>query len=85
MKKTGGMKLDELHIGDLHPCPPCHCYAVSGRYVRIRRVQVNFPAAPCRKHDSIRSNSFYLSGFFIQNIDTKTAIFFRKTELGRGD
>ena len=53
MKKTGGMKLDELHVCNLYARTPCHRHTVAGRNVRIRRVQIDFAATAGRKHDPI--------------------------------
>ena len=85
MKKARGMKLDELHIGDLNSRAPRHRHAVASRNVGIGRVQINLPATAGGKHDSIRSNGFNLSGLFIQAINTETAVFGRETEFGSGD
>ena len=79
------MKLDELHVNDDCSRAPRHCDAVSSRDIRIGRIQVDFPATARRQHDSIRTDRFYFSRFFIQNIDAKTAIFCCETELACGD
>jgi hypothetical protein len=63
------MKLNELHVCDLGPRSPGHRHAISGRDIRITRVQINFPATAGREHDPIRTERFYLSGFFIQDIN----------------
>ena len=76
------MKLDELHVRDLDACSPRHRHAVSSRDVRIRRVQVNFPATAGCQDDSIRPDRFHVTGFFVQNIDAKAAVFCCETEFG---
>ena len=79
------MKLDELHICDLHAGAPRHRHTVSGRDIRIGRVQINFAATAGRQHDPVRPDSFYFTGFLVQNIRTKATVFRREAELGCGD
>ena len=85
MKETGGMKLDELHVRDLDTRAPRHGHAVSSRDVRVCRVQINFPATAGCQHDPIRRDCFYVTGFFVQDIDSEAAVFCRETEFGCRD
>ena len=79
------MKLDEFHVRDLGARSPRHRHAIACRDIRIRRVQINFAATAGREHDSIRTDRFYFSFFFVQHVNAKTAVFCGEAELGRGD
>ena len=79
------MKLDELHVCDLGARSPRHGHPISGRDIRIGRVEINFAATAGREHNPIGTNRFYLSRSFIQNVDAKTSIFRRESDFGRGD
>jgi hypothetical protein len=79
------MKLNELHICDLGSRSPGHGHAISGRDIRITRVQINFAATAGREHDPVRPERFYFSAFFIQDIGAQTPILCGKPELGRCD
>src|SRR3984957_19983840 len=85
MKKAGGMKLNKLHIGDGCSGPPRHRHTVSGRYIRVRRVEINFAASTGGKDNSIAPDGLHIPGGFIQNVGPDHAILCRIAEPACGD
>src|SRR5438067_264063 len=79
------MKLNELHVRDSHARTPSHRYSVAGRDIRIRCVEINFPATASRQHDSIRTDRLHVTAVFIKNVNSKATIFGSEPDLGCGD
>ena len=76
------MELDELHVRDRHAGAPGHRHAVAGRDVRVGCVEINFPAAAGREHNSIGSNRLNSGSVFIEHINSETTIFRCETKFG---
>ena len=58
MKKTGGVKLDKLHIRNRHTCPISHRHAVPRRNPWIGRIQITLSTTPrCQDHHFRRNRN----------------------------
>jgi len=73
--EAGGVELNEFHVSDPAPGPPCHGDSVAGRSVRIGRIDVNLAGTARGQDGMARPNGFDATGAFVENIDTKTAQF----------
>jgi hypothetical protein len=67
MIKGGGMKLYELHVGDVAPGTPRHRNAVPRGDLGIGRVQIDLATAPGGKQGRTSRNGRYLSMRLIQH------------------
>ena len=85
MEQTGGMKLDELHVGDGGAGAVGHCHAVAGGDVRIRCVEINFTAAAGGEQGNWCGESADMVGFFVKNIGAQAAVFVGHTQFPGGD
>ncbi len=63
MKEAGGMKLDELHVGDRRARAVGHGHAVAGGDVRVGGVKINFAAAAGGEQDGAGGEGFDLVAF----------------------
>ena len=64
---------------------PGHGDAIAGRDIRIRRIEINFPATSGRQNDPVRTNRFYLSADLIEDVNAERAIFHGEAEFASGD
>ena len=85
VEETGRVELDEFHVRDRGAGTPGHGDAVAGRDIRVRRVEVNFPASPGGEDVDIAAQCLDLAGRLVQHIDTDATILHRIAELAGGD
>ncbi len=84
MIQTGGVKLDELHVGHPAAGAPGHGDAVAGGAVRIAGIEVNpAGAAGCQYHES-GGAYFDLAGMPVQHISAQAAVA-TQTQLAAGN
>jgi len=74
MIKTGGVELDELHIGNAAPRAPCHCHAVTGGNVRIGGVEVNLACSTRGEGGMLRRERDDLAAGFVQYVGAQAAV-----------
>ena len=81
MKEAGGMKLDELHVGDDRAGTPRHRHAVAGRDGGVGRVEIHFAASAGREDQAIGSNRFHRPGYFIEHVNPEAMVLGRKAKF----
>ena len=81
MEKAGGMKLNELHVGDHGPGPPGHGHPVAGRHIRVGGIKINLAASSGGQHDGVAAKRLDLTGGFVENVNPHTAILHGVTQL----
>src|ERR1700753_3003033 len=85
MIKTGGMELNEFHVGDLRAGAIGHGDAVTGGDVGIGGVEIDLAAAAGGKEDGAGGEGLNFAGGFIQHIRADTAVGAGLGELLAGD
>src|SRR5207302_11376380 len=68
MIEAGGVKLDELHVGDRHAGAVRHGDPVAGRDVRVAGVQVYLPGATGGEQRRARLVDLHEAGIEIQGV-----------------
>ena len=85
MVKTGGMELNELHVGDTGAGAAGHGDTVTAGDVRIAGVEIDLATTSRRQQGDPRAEDFNLIRFLIQRITTKTADWAGQTDLPGSD
>ena len=68
------MKLIKFHIGNSTTRSPCHSNTVSGRSIRISRVEINLACSSCGKDGVCRLKYLDFPVDFIEDIGPSAAI-----------
>src|SRR5574340_1526643 len=84
MVKTGGMELDEFHVGHPAAGAPAHRDAVAGRSIGIGGVQVDLAGAAGCEDCMLRRNGIDCSGYGIEHVTAVTAVV-GQPQFGTGD
>ena len=79
------MELDELHVRDDRSRAPGHRHAVARRDVRVRRVEINFPAAARGQDQPVGPNRFHFARALIEHVNAEAAIFRGEAKFARRD
>ena len=85
MIQAGGMKLDELHVGDARASSPGHRQPVSRGNGRICRVEINFTAAAGGQHNAIAAQSEDLAACLVEHVNAKGTVLAGETEFAQRD
>ena len=83
--KTGGVELDELHVGDRCAGTPAKRHSITGGGVGIGCVEIDLAAAAGGKDHAVRAEHAHLTGFFLEHIGPQRAVLGHRAELGSGD
>ena len=83
--QAGGVKLDELHVGDRGPGAISHGHAVTGGDVRVGGVEVNLAAAARGEDDRPRRVGLDCIGFIVQHANADAAVCVTLSKLAGGD
>ena len=79
------MKLDKLHVRDHRAGAPPDSHAISGSYVRIGGVQINFAATAGSQHDPVRADCLDLAALLVEHVNPKTTVFRGEAKFAGGD
>ncbi len=66
------------------PAAPGHGHTVARGHIRIRRIEIDFPATARSQHDDVAAQRLHLAARLIQDIDAHTGILHGVTQLARG-
>ena len=85
MEKAGGMKLNELHVGNDRARPPGHGHAVAGRHVGVGGIKVNFAASSGSQHHGVAAQRLDQTRGLVENVNPDTTILHSVAEFPGGE
>ncbi len=83
--KTGGMELDEFHVGNGCARAPRHRQTIAGRDIGIGRVKIDLAAAASGQNDVFSLESRDLVGIRVQSVNADTAFLVRRQDQVNGE
>ena len=79
------MELDELHVRDVRPGPPCHPDTVAGGDTRIGGIEINLAATTGGEDDAIGLDCVDVTSGLVEHVSSQAAVLGGIAELAGCD